>query len=75
MLANITSSNTIAQEVTVPGPEHLLDLRAESEDFLGLQSGTPLQDMNLNETEAKHYDAKDFKLTDDPLPADFYKSF
>jgi len=62
--------------MTVPGSEHLLDFRAESEEqFL---AKTPLQDMQLNddESETKHYNAMDFKRKDgDPLPADFYKTF
>jgi len=32
MLANNTTPNTIAQEMTVPGADHLLDFRAEPEE-------------------------------------------
>ena len=71
MLANVTSSNSTLS--TVPGAEHLLDFRAPVEEqFL---QDTPLQDMALNADEKKPKAWSDFKLSDDPLPADFYKSF
>jgi len=42
MLANVTTANAIAQEMTLPASEYLLDFRAESEEFLGIPNTTPL---------------------------------